>query len=113
MCKWIKDILFPTNVLGKKRKVIPFDTSAIPAMPFKTVTIQWTGERLQVCFTYATYNHYNNQYNYTQEKIDYSGGGTETLSLRDDWSIGKVNNDVVYFNCTNVTSLVVNGQTLI
>lgn len=113
MCKWIKDILFPTNVLGKKKKCIKV---AIDNPPYtnRTFDIEWTGERLDICYTRivrrgrtSTHNGQRLQFtngNDTEESFIIGQRATTTLR---EWV------DEVYFNCTNVTKLIVNGEQLI
>ena len=113
ICK-LRDILFPTNVTGADKRVISYDITNAPHTPppNKHLNIQYNGELLQVCFTYRHYNNHSGQVWYEEVKQQYSGNGNVDLSLKDEyWQ--RVNDNVVYFNCTNVTSLIVNGDTLI
>ena len=111
-CKKIKDILFPLNVLGKKKQCVNYQlTDPLP----NTIPVEWIGERLRITFTY-----YKRIYHPMPKKVTIpeivdleNGDGSEEIigvhrngfAIADDWTI--------HFNCTNVTSLIVNGETLI
>lgn len=120
MCKWIKDILFPTNVLGKKRKSLTFDIPAYPPMPV-TLTIVWSGELLKLAYTNLVSWRYGYNGDYpivVSRKGQFKDGNSTTVTFNvkqgaDGYETQTVANQRVYISCTNVTSLVVNGQTLI
>lgn len=119
MClKKLKEILFPTNVLGKNKRCVTFDTSGTPVVDDKkTFTIVWAGEALQVSYTQQRSGQISYTFKkYTPIKELYTGGGTETLEAPEYATIHSavwISNDILYFNCTNVTSLVVNGDQII
>ena len=119
MCKRIKDILFPTNVLGKKKKCVKFD---LPDGFYRgTINIQWEGERLDVTFTYGVQIKFppsERRRYFTNERFNFvdGDGGVDTIDI-DTYNLSRsskwVEERVIYFNCTNVTSLIVNGEQLI
>lgn len=116
MCKWIKDILFPTNVLGKKKKCVfyEFEDGNVPN-PIN-LSIVWVGEKIRMSYTIVTnvQRPFPHAVVVENGKADFNGGdGTEetyTISYRRGTVLAKRK---LYFNCTNVTSLIVNGEQLI
>ena len=120
MCRFIKDILFLTNLLGKKRKVVAFDLDSVPVvMNFRTVNIVWSGDRLIVDSTKVetlrvdmditrTVTNVKNTYengNVSAETISYE---LRRAPFGSTWT-----ESPIFFNCTNVTYLEVNGTRLI
>lgn len=119
MCKQLLSILFPLNILGKKivnkKYIIP-----IPRYP-QTINIVWTGEALDVAYT--NYSVHNPEYSTlppqaTQHRTrfvdgDQSSVGVYVMIKSDIYETVTIVNDTLYFKCTNVTSLIVNGETLI
>lgn len=115
MCKRIKDILFPTNVLGKKKKCIKV---AVPEQSGAyNYEIVWSGERLQVAWAY------NVQIKTPGERRRYIDPHKEIFTNGDDdpetITIVQVNNArtwqqvsdaQLHINCTNVTKLTINGE---
>ena len=110
----LRDILFPLNVLAKDRRVITFDASAVPTVMYvKTLNIVWTGKRLGILSTTRVTTMGVGD-KYRQERTYYTdgNGSSETYSVQDG-TLTKTTNFTVYFDCTNVTSLIVNGTTII
>ena len=108
----IKDILFPLNTTGKKKQSVvynlPADHSSV------TLEITWSGDRLDVAYT--TYHQSGGRNEYTPERTTYENGhdSDEDIFIRRSTipRIGVVDN-AVYFNCTNVTYLEINGEQFI
>lgn len=113
MCKFIKDILFPLNLFGKKRVCVAYKVTGRTPEDY-TLNVVWTGERMEIA--------------YTQRNIRTMPGiitpistihtdGSESEIIVDTrtsrWQYIRLVNNVVYFNCTNVTKLIVNGEQLI
>ena len=117
MCQRLRNIFFPTNILGKDIRTIDFSIADVPDINRKkAVTFTWTGERLVFMYTIEQRRYHWDNWNYEEHKDTFTGGGTETYSLQ----YGPINpsatdyvQDMIYFKCTNVTSLIVNGQQLI
>lgn len=115
MCKVIKDIL--SNVLnpcGRKKRHITISTP-----PF-LLNIVWSGQALNVCYTQWVINSRGGMWiePYQQKQFNYANGNNSVETI--DIPNGKIGNhkynvkdNKVFFNCTNVTSLIVNGETLI
>lgn len=118
MCKKILNILFPTNITGKRMQTIEFDISDIPTESpgIKTINVQWSGAVLRALYTRHTASTSGGSRDYKMRKTFY-GGGTDTFTVPNKRSMGGVSdrviNNLIYFKCINVTSLVVNGQVLI
>ena len=125
MCmKKIKDILFPTNLLGKNKKSFAYRLDYVPAIDFtKTVNVVWSGKRLDITYTTIEYPRrpgYSptpDEFIYTPFRYTYKDGDEdtrviETPFVRTNHVIDVISHSV-FFNCTNVTSLVVNGEQLI
>ena len=108
MCQRLRDILFPTNILGKDKRTIRF---YLPdGISTWTPNIAWTGKSGSSCTL-----------SLTRQKPD------GTLEVWKDVKIPQpvyqpvfINIDTqpfvencIYFKCTDVTSLIVNGETLI
>ena len=55
MCKWIKDILFPTNVLGRKKQCVfyEFEDGSVPN-PIN-LSIVWVGKKMRLSYTIITH----------------------------------------------------------
>lgn len=110
MCKFIKDILFPLNVLGKKMQVIKYKLPSgnTPV----AMTISFTGERLISMWTridttwagYVQVDGIKDVYANSEAITPYMLYRSATVAIQDD---------IIYFRCTNITSLIVNGETLI
>lgn len=119
MCKWIKDILFPTNCFGKKKKCAKYQLP--DGFTSVTLNIQWEGERLDVTFTYGVQIKLppsERRRYYTNERFNFvdGDGGVDTIYI-DRYNTAQnakwVEEQMIYFNCTNVTQLIVNGEQLI
>lgn len=113
MCKWIKDILFPTNVLGKKKDSFEIKIEN-PPYTSRTFNIEWTGERLDIAYTKQTRR--GRVYFKEPIRLQYLDGNETEEEFTVAQSViyqGRIWTDNVYFNCTNVTSLIVNGEQLI
>ena len=122
MCQRLRDILFPTNILGKDKRTIRF---ALPDnLTPVHLTIDWAGDHLECCYVERVVWHYMTPEPHTSTKktpVHYRYNNTEQGTQEIDIYRGLYHNvsrtDVVdscvYFKCTNVTSLIVNGETLI
>ena len=120
MCKRLRDILFPTNIFGKKRQSIEFSIADIPSEgtpgnAHRNITIVWSGERMVE--THTIYKATGSGYSYEPVKNVYTDGDSTSISLTlPNVKRGikhLVQGDVMYFDCTNVTYLSVNGTQLI
>ena len=118
--KKIKNILQTLNLFGKNKRYVYFDTTNTPASDHKkTFTINWIGDRLIVSLTQGVQIKQppsERKRSYNQIKNTYTDGGTETIEVMSDNTINAahwIENNKLFFDCTNVTSLIVNGETLI
>ena len=122
MClKRFSDIFFPFNCFGRKIKTVKVDflngdVTPVTLPDHYEFTILWAGEALRVCYTkIGTLDYVDLPIERVFER--YYGGGTEILETPDGrYYFGngsEVANGLLYFKCVNVTSLVVNGTTLI
>lgn len=117
MCKQLKDILFPLNVLGKKMKSIAYPLS--DELTDEELQIVWAGERLQVSWTEILTIPNPRKKIVASMRFMYtdSEGKEESIIVRrgllPHGERVTVTDNKVFFLCTNVTSLIVNGQTLI
>lgn len=115
----LRDILLPTNVLGKNIRCVSYDTTDVPVVDDKkTLTVTWAGERIE--FSYTTRHVYINgpkrKTEYRKNKEILAGTGTETRTFRygpRNPQVFEYLEPMIYFKCTNVTSLIVDGQQLI
>jgi hypothetical protein len=118
MCKWIKYILFPTNVLGKKKKCVSFDTLNTPTIDnMQTFEIEYEGDALAVRYTQFTQRKTPPR-SRRYDPIEHISSGGETFEITaprvdNQRTASNIDNHVIYFNCTNVTKLIVNGEQLI
>jgi hypothetical protein len=115
MCKFIKDILFPLNLLGKKRVCVAYKVTG--SMPEDyTLNVVWSGERMEIAYT--------NRITRTMpgvirpvSNIHTDGNESEIIVYSRDegtrFRFTQLIRDTVYFNCTNVTKLIVNGEQLL
>lgn len=113
MCKFIKDILFPLNLFGKKRVCVAYTIPDGVTIEDYTLNVVWSGERMEVTYTQIAVvpppaktlprreMHTNGD---SEEFTIYARHRPERIRLAED---------TVYFNCTNVTKLIVNGEQLI
>ena len=123
MCKRIKDILWPLNVLGSKVRSIKYK---LPDGGTITVQVVWEGKRLQMCYTHlrrAMDWEYRKTYVTPVKHV--KTNGTEineeiTRGMRGRFynAVGAFDSsapehNVIYFKCTNVTKLIVNGEQII
>ena len=109
MCKHIKDILFPLNILGKKKK--SFDIAITDYSEDAVFEIEWTGERLDICWTSKfRRGKYHESH---QERRSFTNGNNSlteiTIEQRQESDLRKWA-EAIYFNCTNVTKLIINGE---
>ena len=119
MCviKRFRDFHFPFNFFGKKMRTVTYKlpSGTAPVIMYES----FTGDRIDSCYT----NIY----------VDVNTGEEEIVGLKDVYTNSqaitpytvyrgtgilpnkdiKVVGDVVYYRCTNVTSLIVNGEQLI
>ena len=122
MCKKIKDILFPTNLFGKKivckQFVLPDNNADI------NVYVEWTGDRLQMTYTSINKDRLTKEKKITpvtitrvnngliNETIPRGNHGNKVFFIGNDETDGAGYN-VIYFKCTNCTQLEVNGEIII
>lgn len=119
MCKRIKDILWPTNIFGKHKQSVAFDLPDNNAAML--LSIIWSGERMIAEYTKRVVIKAPNLPVSTMdlpERTTYTNGDSTSEYLfiaRGAEGYRKVSTpeNKVHFTCTNVTSLVVNGQQLI
>lgn len=111
MCKWIKDILFPTNVFGKKIKTFTFPHTHPPYNSYN-YDIEWTGERLE--FTYTQSGRSGGKVIQIPHRITFENGNNteENVFVKQTQFPSSWASDL-YLKCTNVTKLIVNGEQLI
>ena len=125
MCKKIKDILFPTNLLGRKVVCKSAVVSAPTRWPAQTIThtVIWSGDRLQIdytCTTAATIRPGRGMYDIDRYEMIREAGdmSTETFDIT-TYSKGHggatraLVENTIYFKCTNVTYLSIDGEQLI
>lgn len=110
MCKWIKDILFPTNVLGKKKKCIKYPLPS--GYTSVNLDIECKGEMV-VSYTRTWFPPNINFPNGEQKRVYVKNETTTITIVRANQYGQRVGCKEVYFNCTNVTRLIVNGEQLI
>jgi hypothetical protein len=112
MCKFIKDILFPLNLLGKKRVCVAYKVTG--SMPEDyTLNVVWSGERMEVTYTQIARVPLPPK-TLPMREMHTNGDSEEfTIDTRRTPQRIQLAKDTVYFNCTNVTKLIVNGEQLI
>lgn len=120
MCRWLRDILFPLEILGRKRKSIKFDLTTTPTQgsgrnTYKEITFKWSGDRLILSYVIFSNYFYPVSTEYENKKSVYVNGDENTISFRipytqDPRVVRGAIDDVIYFNCTNVTYLEINGE---
>lgn len=119
MCKKLRDILFPTNVLGKDKRTIKFSLKNKSISLHRILLdIQFVGKRLEICYTQVT--NYNN---YQEKSVAYENGDGTSILLdihpydRDGQYGDIIRNgalgDMIYLKCTDVTSLIIDWQQII
>lgn len=124
MCKHLRDILFPLDILGRKVRCITYDTSSTPRIDNKkTFVIEWIGERIDISATYkyaiASYEPMPPHWDITYPPItlNLTTSGTITLET-DDFTIRgtmykHIDQNAIYFKCTKVTKLIINGEQIV
>lgn len=116
MCKFIKDILFPLNLFGKKRVCVAYTIPDGATIEDYTLNVVWSGERMEIAYTQRNTRTMPGIITpISTIHIDGSESGIIVYS-RDEgyrFRFTQLINNVVYFNCTNVTKLIVNGEQLI
>ena len=104
MCRWLSNILFPTEVIGRKRQCAKYILPNISG--WHVMQVKATGKRIHMSVSYE----------------DAAPNITVPLDIVDvnDQTVGVVlenvqyiRNRLIYFNCIDVKSLVVNGEQLI
>ena len=101
--KKLNDFFWPFNIFGQNKKSISYD------VPGSTISIHvsWTGDKLMLI--------YCNEFDTGEiEKTvtTHQGGGMFSHTVRNGVNF-QIPQNKIFFNCTNVTSLIVNGQQLI
>ena len=52
MCKWLRDILFPTNILGKKKQCVAVSWADTPEVDgYKSFDVVFYGEYCEISYT--------------------------------------------------------------
>ena len=113
MCKFIKDILFPLNLFGKKRVCVAYKVTGSTVEDY-TLNVVWSGERMEI--TYTQRNVRTMPGIITPISTIHTDGSESEIIVdtrTSRWQYIRLVNNVVYFNCTNVTKLIVNGEQLI
>ena len=109
MCDWLKNILFPTNLLGKKRQSIAYDLNGVPMINNKrTLNILWSGDRLVISRTEL--GPWSGAVSPQTDVYEYSTDEPITII---QYRGKPFSDNAVFFDCTNVTKLEVNGEILI
>lgn len=114
MCKFIKDILFPLNLLGKKRVCVSYTVPDGSIIEDYTLNVVWSGERMEIAYTQRNVRTLPGIT--TPVSTIYTDGNeseiiVDTRTSRPQYI--RLLHNIVYFNCTNVTKLIVNGERLI
>lgn len=112
-CKKLKQILFPLNIFGKNKQCIAYD---VPN-DYSNISLDifWIGERLGVSWT--RFVRHGGRFTYEQKREMFENAVEEDEQIIDirrtvNPQVGVWENKI-YFNCTNVTYLKVNGEILI
>lgn len=115
MCliRYIKDLLFPTNVLGKKMRTFTLPMIHPPYVS-KTFNIVWSGEYLQVKrMQYLRPDHlqYKTRRTPIEEHFTYGDmTNVELIVYQGHVGGATVFSNNVYLKCINVTYLEINGE---
>lgn len=111
MCKFIKDILFPLNVLGKKKRSIVIDLP--DGYDPVTLNINWEGDRIDVRYTriWLPPRQYGKAQGIEQTLINGDAAAVDVIRVNNVHQ--RITCDKVYLECTNVEYLYVNGEKLI
>lgn len=104
----IKQILFPTNVTGRDIQTFSLPQVHPPYNDYN-YNITWTGERLDVCYT-TIGKVMGGRTVITPREFQYTNGNEseENISVRQQQ--GRSWASDIYFKCTNVTKLIINGE---
>ena len=102
MCRWLSNILFPTEVTGRKRQCVSYrlPDSASGIYP---IIVKATGKRIHMSLVY--------DYGYYQpfHPTDITNVNDQTVTVM----IGNsqyIKDKLVYFNCIGVTYLEIDGE---
>lgn len=121
MCKKIKDILHIFNIKGNDRKSVSHLINVPVVMNRQNLPISWIGERLVISYTQVT-SHRSQPIQYVSHKDTHTDGDGVEFTMQftniahfplPDGGYSRPLDGMVYFDCTNVTSLIVNGDVLI
>lgn len=116
--------MFPLNIFGKKVRCVTYDTSSTPRIDNKkTFIIEWVGERLDISATYEYAVRVTDpmpphwDIKYPPIILNLTTSGTITLET-DDFNIRGLTYkyivpNAIYFKCTKVTKLIINGEQII
>lgn len=113
MCKQLLDILHPFNIFGKKIVHRTYELPPIPPIPIPDMdilSIEWEGDRLDI--SYTTQYWADGRVRAQQHREVILNSETKDITIMRDRR-NPVWENTVYFKCTNVTSLIVNGEQLI
>lgn len=122
MCKWLRDILFPTNILGKKKQCVAVSWADTPEVDgYKVFNVFFIGERLEMSYTREVrklfYHHGEKYIWYYPEKVLFDLSDPDhydMLEIKSGHEGGFYHRcSDIFFNCTNCESLEVNGVKLI
>lgn len=108
MCKWLRNILQPLNVLNKNIRCVSYPLSRT-AHPIN-IPIKWTGDALYVRWTLINTNNPNK--NIAAKFDDKNGNETTRVVHITPMGNNRANSDL-FIKCVNVSSLIVNGETII
>lgn len=103
MKNFVRDILFPTELTGRKRQCVsyklPDGLSGYYLLP-----VHVTGKRVRLCWNY--------DYGGYRPAADIVNANNQTISYIIS-HVEDVKDGMIYLNCTNVTELSINGTILI
>ena len=114
-----RNIFYQFNPFGKDIQFKKIDLTTIPTeggrRGWKPISITWTGDKLEVTWTEEWKSYYASEA--TPHRDTYTNGVSSSINFDIPYESGifvvKASGDELFFRCTNVTSLIVNGQVLI
>ena len=114
MCliRYIKDFLFPTNILGKKMRT--FELPMVhPPYTDKTFNITWTGDRLDIKYMRYIKPSTGIATRKEPKELNFEHGNLSNIELivtQRSVANVRIYTSNVYLKCTNVTYLEINGE---
>ena len=107
MKNFVRDILFPTELTGRKRQCVsyklPDGLSGYYLLP-----VHATGKRVRLCWNFD----YSGQLIPYRPAADIVNANNQTINYLIS-NVENVKDGMIYLNCTNVTELSINGTILI